>query len=271
MCEHCATQLHDDGHPILELGEWSPNKLFYLGQYSDIFTTGMSRRWPHRAYIDLFAGPGLNSVRGTGEIKDGSPLVALKQRTAFTHYVFVDSDAGHVSALEARSRNLAPNSDKKVIYGDCNSPVVLSQIRTAVPDTALCLTFVDPFAFDIRFATLRALAEALKTDLIVVVHIGNMKRALDYQPKSLDDFFGNGGEWYQTVQKAGKRGATRALLDYYKDRLASLGYLRDKHQSETLVKGVPRYYMMFATRHPRGLDFWRKATRRTMGGQGRLL
>jgi hypothetical protein len=42
-----------------------------------IFSQGMKRRWPHRVYVDLLAGPGRRVDRDTGEEFDGSPLLAL--------------------------------------------------------------------------------------------------------------------------------------------------------------------------------------------------
>lgn len=275
MCEHCAAQPHKDGYPILQVGEWSPNKLFYLGQYSALFTTGMKNRWRQRAYIDLFAGPGLNLVPGTMEIEDGSPLVALKQWTPFTDYVFVDSDADHVKALDARSANLALGSAKTTLRGNCNDPYVLEKILENVPESALCLTFADPFDFGIWFETLRALAFARTTDLIVVFHIASMKRALSYHPRALDMFFGDNGAWlriYESHRKEQWRNITRALLNHYEERLSTLGYLRDNRPTEVLVRrqNMPLYYLIHASRHPRGQEFWEKATKRTPSGQRKM-
>ena len=37
------------------------------------------------------------------------------------------------------------------------------------------------------------------------------------------------------------------------------------------TKGAPMYYLLFASRHPKGLDFWKKPSTRMPGGQGTML
>ncbi|MSQ33624.1 MAG: three-Cys-motif partner protein TcmP [Dehalococcoidia bacterium] len=137
LCELCSSELHSDGHPLLELGPWSQQKIFYLQRYADMFSTGMKNHWPTRAYIDLFAGPGIYRVRSSpDEVNDGSSLVVLKQKTPFTHYAFVDSDEGHVKALQARMANLAPGSQKKAFPGNCNDLGIVSQLLAFIPRNA---------------------------------------------------------------------------------------------------------------------------------------
>ena len=36
------------------------------------------------------------------------------------------------------------------------------------------------------------------------------------------------------------------------------------------TQGAPMFYMLFASRHPKGLDFWSKASERTAGGQRKM-
>jgi hypothetical protein len=62
-----------DSIPARVVGDWSEDKHYYLGHFIEIFSTGMHKKWPSRAYIDLFAGPGVCMFRKTGRITDGSP------------------------------------------------------------------------------------------------------------------------------------------------------------------------------------------------------
>jgi hypothetical protein len=90
----------------------------------------------------------------------------------------------------------------------------------------------------------------------------------------IDTFFGDDGEWKEILRGTPQRLQTRALLDHYKLRLGRLGYLQDRFQRETPVtneKNVVQYYLMFASKHPRGVEFWQKATEKTREGQRRLL
>jgi three-Cys-motif partner protein len=275
MCKYCSPELHGDGQSLLNLGQWAENKLYYLDYYASLFTSGM-KQWKETAYIDLFAGPGLCSLRtdtSRPKVVDGSPMVALSQKYPFTHYVFVDSDTSHVSALKLRSRAVAPNSHKRILCGDCNDAAVLTEIVQFIPSQALCLAFIDPFNWNIDFDTVRTLATSRRLDIILVFQLGGIKRAVEYNPASLSQFFGDGGKWHDICTSTPPAGRTRALLDYYKQRLSTLGYLGQNYPSEVPVvntKNVPLYYMVFATKHPRGQDFWQKSIQRTASGARKL-
>jgi len=97
-----------------------------------------------------------------------------------------------------------------------------------------------------------------------------------------DRYFGD-REW-RTVYAEWQR--TRApgglhprLMDYYKERLRSLGYaevLRDDETGdEPLIRNsdrnAPLYRLLFASKHPLGHEFWHKVTQRDLHGQRRLL
>lgn len=274
MCKSCTANPHNDGHPLLELGPWSRKKLFHLEYYAKLFSTGMKFIWKERAYIDLFAGPGLYLVRTRPpQVVDGSPLRALKQDDPFSHYVFVDSDPTHTRALEQRIVGLAEGSSKRVLPGNCNDPAVLSEILRFVPRRALCLTFIDPFAFNIEFNTLRELTKARRTDIILVFQTGGLKRAVDSGTASVDGFFGDRGQWRSVYESALPSSRTRALLDYYRGQLSQLGYLRDYYPSEvpvTNTRSVPLYHLVFASKHRRGKDFWNKSIQQTEDGMRRM-
>jgi three-Cys-motif partner protein len=196
-------------------------------------------------------------------------MVALSQKYPFTHYIFVDSDINHVSALELRSRGVAPNSLKRILRGDCNDSTVLKEIVQFIPSQALCLAFIDPFNWNIDFDTVRTLATSRRLDIILVFQLGGMKRAMQYNPASLSRFFGDDGKWHEVYTSTPPHSRTSVLLEYYKQRLSTLGYLGQNYPSEVPVvntKNVLLYYMVFATKHPRGQDFWRKSIQRTANG-----
>lgn len=64
-------------------GPWAKVKLSFLGEYGPVALKATMRK-ATRVYVDLFAGPGLNSLTGTGagQIIEGSPLRAIELRTA---------------------------------------------------------------------------------------------------------------------------------------------------------------------------------------------
>src|SRR5713226_5274917 len=108
-----------DGLTVRDSGVWAKEKLYYLERYLDIFSVGMSKKWPGKLYyVDLFAGPGKCLIRETGEEIDGSPLIALKFN--FAKYFFFEANKQNYRALVSRVKTRAPEKDAKVIPEDCN-------------------------------------------------------------------------------------------------------------------------------------------------------
>jgi hypothetical protein len=79
-----------DGLITRPSGSWAAEKLDYISRYIDIFETSMRSKWPERNYIDLFAGPGKNIIKKTGNMLLGSPILALITRHPFTSYYFTE-------------------------------------------------------------------------------------------------------------------------------------------------------------------------------------
>ena len=98
-----------DGLPIRESGPWIKRKYHYLERYIDIFTVGMSKKWP-LTFVDLFAGPGRCLITETGEEVNGSALIALKYN--FNNYIF--------DALQKRCNQTGKSSQIQFFNSDCN-------------------------------------------------------------------------------------------------------------------------------------------------------
>jgi three-Cys-motif partner protein len=43
-------------------------------------------------YIDAYAGPGLHLLKTTGDMVEGSPLIAVNTNPPFSEYHFIDAD-----------------------------------------------------------------------------------------------------------------------------------------------------------------------------------
>lgn len=268
-------ELGQDGNLVLPLGPWAEEKLFYIGRYCEIFNTAMRAKWGTRVYIDLFAGPGRSLVRSTGEEIDGSPLVALKCRFPFTHYYFNDSDPRAIAAL----RNRIPPSlstSVKFFNGDCNQVIdkLLAELATLSLPQTLSFCFIDPFNWEIKFASVVKLTQGKHMDLAITFHTGSMKRFASRASKKLDEFFPT-SDWrqgYEARRNKGDRAIGGYLLDCYKQGLWDLGYT-DIQERVLLTnrQGVPLYNLLFASKHPLGKDFWDKISQRRPIGQQRLL
>lgn len=260
-----------DGLPVLRAGLWTLDKHFHLRRYMSIFTTGMKRLWAERVYVDLLAGPGICRLEDTNQEVPGSPLLALDTRFGFTQYFFNDADPAFREALASRCRQ-SRDSRIHLLNQDCN--VAARTIRSMLPERSLDLAFIDPFSWEIRFDSIVELTRGRRMDLVITFHSGSIKRAADYEPEALHDFFG-GRSWkdeYDRSRRTGRREGTRVLLDSYEANLRRVGYryLRDY----VLVRnsqGTPLYHLLFATRHRRGQHFWDEVSSRDRRGQIRLL
>jgi len=269
----------DDGLLLRPVGYWSKDKLRYLAAYMDIFTTSMHDKW-FTVYVDLFAGPGKSKIRDSNEIIKGSPLVALDLPYAFGKHIFLEAEAEALIALERRT---AQYKERLEIYTkgiDCNSSP--TEVTKLIPSNSLTLAFIDPEGCDIHFSTIKALANSGRVDLFMTFPMGmDLKRNVDVAANSLsssrtkyDHFFGS-TDWRQTYLAAlSSRGwnfAIRRTMEFYKSQLTKLGYVQVDASDEIVIKdtrnNVPLYYLLFASKHARGKDFWKKISSRTPSGQ----
>ncbi|MDH5695254.1 MAG: three-Cys-motif partner protein TcmP [Dehalococcoidia bacterium] len=258
-----------DGKLAIEVGPWAKDKLHYISRYCYIFNMGMKDKWSIRTYIDLFAGPGMCLVQTTKREINGSPLLALSCKVPFTHYFFNDIDPDVIKSLKVRT---AAYSSVIIDYfnKDCN--VVVDELLRKLPLGSLDFCFIDPFNWEINFDSIRKLTENRRMDLALTFHIGNIKRVADNPPRELISFFPD-ANWQQEYAKAEEDGRLtgRVLLDAYERGLRSLRYKEIKDYVLAVnTKNVPLYYLVFASKHRRGADFWDKIAGRSAAGQLRM-
>lgn len=245
-------------------GVWVKEKLYYLEHYLDIFSVGMKNKWAGKlCYVDLFAGPGKCRIRDTKEEVDGSPLIALKFN--FTKYFFFEADPKCHKALAARVKARAPEKDVEIIAGDCNSQV--GQIK--LPLSCLGLAFIDPTGVSpLAFDTVRRLAHGRKIDLIINFHEGmgirmNIHQHTKKEGGALDSFVGS-GRWRQKFKEAPSSidEVCREITSEFQANLLGLGYgmVDCDHIPVRTDQNSLLYYLIFASKHPRGNEFWRKIT-----------
>jgi three-Cys-motif partner protein len=259
-----------DGELTLVVGQWAREKLHYIDRYCHIFNMGMRKRWAVRTYIDLFAGPGRCQIQKTRKEISGSPFLALSCEVPFTHYFFNDLQPSVINALKARAK-LFSSANMVFFNRDCN--LVVDELLQKLPSNSLDFCFVDPFNWEIKFHSIQKLTEKRRMDLAITFHIGSIKRVADKPPKELIDFFPD-TSWQQEYEKAGEEGklSGRVLLDAYERGLSNLGYKEIKDYVLMANKtNVPLYNLIFASKHPRGADFWDKIAERSETGQLRMV
>lgn len=261
--------LASDGLPALKVGTWWRDKHFYVQRYMDIFNVAMYQKWKHRPYIELFAGPGRCVIEDSQTEIDGSPIVAFRGRKLFTDYFFMDASLDFIMALKSRVDQIG-QEDVRYFTGDCNA--LVSELTKALPEErSLGLAFVDPYNWEINFETLKILTIGRRLDLMITFHTGHIRRWVEKMPHEFDAFFGDSG-WYEEYRTERRRHQrVRALLNAYEKRLRGLGYLNI--DDEVIVSNKQRgllYHLIFASKSPLGKEFWRKISKRSWSGQGKL-
>ncbi len=263
----------DDGLLIPEVGPWAKRKYHFLQRYLDLFSTGMKRKWPERHYIDLFASAGLVRLRDSGEIVLGSALIAATVRDPFTSLHFCERDPAAAGALQARLARIGASDRARVVVGDVNERI--ADLLTPIPSRgALCVVFADPYGLHLDFETTRAVASK-QCDLIVLLadNMDALRNWATYYAanpgSNLDRFMGEGG-WRELLQSTSSSQQASALRDRYCERLREIGYAHFAFERVQNSRGLDIYSLLYASRHPTGLSFWRKASAVDEEGQRSL-
>jgi three-Cys-motif partner protein len=259
-----------DGGPVLKVGIWAVGKLYYIKRYCEIFNAAMKDKWPMRIYVDLFAGSGKCLIETTGKEIDGSALTAIRCRVPFTHYFFNDVEVSAIECLKRRASALQTGESIEYFVKDCNA--VVEDLLSRLPANSLGFCFIDPLSWQVKFDSVRRLTQNRRMDIAVTFHVGGMKRVIDNPPHELLNFFPD-SSWLEEHRRTETRskGTGQILLNAYKQGLEAIGYvdIRDFILMRN-SKHVPLYYLIFASKHHRGGEFWAKVGQRSETGQLRF-
>ena len=262
----------DDGLPCLEVGAWAEEKYRLVALYDGLFSTGMKNKWETRVYIDLYAGPGFAHVRGTSRILLGSPLLALQIPDQFDKYIFCESGADRVAALQQRVNRLFPGADAHYVSGDCNEKV--EEICANIPSSSrehgvLSFCFVDPYDISIRFSTVKRLSSYYMDFLFLLALQMDANRNLEHylnpDNSKIDEFL-DLPDWRERWRIAEGQGTRfpRYLAEEYSGQMEKLGYLPvawHKMKQVRSEKNLPLYRLALFSRHPLAHQFWDEVLR----------
>jgi len=285
-----------DGLVARDNGAWGEAKLSFLDYYCPSAIQATAKK-QQRYYVDLFAGPGRNVVRGThGNEFDGSPLRVLRyqsagrQPLAFTHAVFVNANQKDHEALEERVRravaagtNQIPQENIQCVKGDANAEI--GRFLRQIPREAYVMVFADMEApsqwpWD-SMRALRGLGHRsvdlytlLPLDMAIVRLISYQRDQRERYATTLDRFFGTRG-WRSLADRrltAGQAGEMRqGLTELYLSQLRTL-WRNAGPMIDVFLRGQQRLYkMLFASDHPAAdrIASWIKRNT-AAGGQGSL-
>lgn len=285
ICSHFVSQL--DNLPLRCVGKWGQEKVFYLLQYLGIFAQGMNIRWGGNLhYLEICSGPGRLVDFSSGMEFDGSALAVLRHQGAqlLKSAHFVDNNPEVVKTLNARIQLLGDFGDLKplALEGDYTSEKSIKSVLSHKEPGGLSLIFLDPTDLGIPFETVKLLAKSGSVDLLINVAIGHDFRRNATKTVLLEEFskarnkyetflgkqyfmsspavldcMNNSGDWCKAL--------SQLYLETYIEQLKSLGFCYFG------LRPIEHYYyLLFATRNPKGKEFWDKCQQIEFTGQRAL-
>ncbi len=279
LCEIAASVT--DGLPARCVGSWARDKIYFLNQYVGIFGNGMKNRWQGKLdYFEICSGPGRCILRESACEIDGTALAVL-HNPHFTHYhgaTFFDISPDVVKTLNQRFDNRNALEKASAFVADYNDSENLATVACKRSAGGLNLVFIDPTDCGIPFATVDALAKSLgSVDFIINVASGtdatrNIKPAVLTESSKAREkyirFLGSDAFFFDAeVRKMALHGRDDKLRikfrEYYQESMKNLGF---KYFETERVKHY--YDLLFASRHPKGGEFWKKAQKYGPDKQG---
>lgn len=251
----------------------------YLGGWFPILTAqGYNRRV---VYLDGFAGPGIYS---NGE--PGSPLVAIEtlvshalfdklDRTEFL-FLFVEERKDRAEQLEEEIEKLwscrrggKPPNVKTIVYPDQFVHVaekLLEALHESKKDLPPTFAFMDPFGWSgVPLDVIRRLLAFDRCEVLFNFMFDSINRFVtDERPdiaKHFAELFGSGeGTHHEAGQLRGKK-RKEFLRDLYASQLRDVAGFTFVRSFELVdaERGRTAYYLMYGTRHPKGLQVMKDA------------
>jgi len=254
-------------------GDWTKDKLQILARYLDSYTTALKNQPFRISYIDAFAGTGWietgqNQDGDQREFLEGSTKIAYDVRDKrFDKLVFIEKDAEKAEALEAQFEDKS-RIDIKV--GDANQELqkICTRGTEEFWNQNRAVVFLDPFALEVEWATVKAISEIPVFDVWILFPVGAIRRMLprrkspsDVDPKwelKLNSVFGDDRwkEMYQTTpslfgDQLESIPGTDPIADLYKEKLHKV-FPGVASKSATLRNstGSPLFEFIFAISNP---------------------
>lgn len=286
-----------DGLRARDNGDWGRDKLSFIDHFGPVaLQATKSKR--HRAYVDLFAGPGKNIVRGSSSRieYDGSPLRALQMRASssedltFTHAFLVNNHLADHTALQERvarlyaeGRAVIPRANVHIIKADANDAI------------ATILTQIHPLAYAFVFADIEAprhwpwssvqalnarghksidLYSLFPLDMAIQRLMSWRDRGASRYAARLTDYFGT-DSWQAIYQRrvSAKQSPEfrKALIDLYLEQLRT-HWVYAGSVKDVFLRGHQRLYrMLFASNNPVADRLAKWASAQDPGAQLKLL
>lgn len=165
-------------------GDWTKEKLEMLEGYLSAYTTIMKEQPFRFGYIDAFAGTGYIREEPESDEQtlfpvveeeerqflEGSVRTALEVEPPFNAYVFIEQDEDAYGEL-LQIRDEYPEKDITCVNEDANE-WLMDRCLNSNWDRHRAVVFLDPFGMQVRWDTVRAIAETEAIDLWILFPLG---------------------------------------------------------------------------------------------------
>ena len=234
-------------------GAWTVIKELLLAYYAPNYIKILKNKsWINElCYVDLFAGSGIIELKDLENNYMGSPLIVKYGIPEnFNRYYFFDNDNDNITQL----KTLVPDGDSHFFMGDSN--VEIDKILPEISKSgAHSLIFIDPYAMEIKFDTIRKLSN-IGCDLMINVAAEEIYRAVkqyysqNWDTDKLDSFFGD-DKWKTDLSKVSN---DEQISDYYANKIVEETG-KKKPVSTKIYKTFNghHYYMLFTSTYGNGV------------------
>lgn len=251
----------------------------YLGAWFPILTSGGFNR--RVIYIDGFAGPGIYSG---GE--PGSPIIVLDTLVNHSNFsklsetefifIFVELKKKYFQNLENEITKFwdkleggQPSNIKLALYNEPFKEVADQMIDVTYgqgKQLAPTFAFIDPFGWSgVPLKTVRDLLSSDKCEVLFSFMYDSINRFITINDPSLaltfNELFGTDINKYNQITKLKGEERKAFLRDLYKtqlERLAGFKFVRYFNLIDS-ERGKTVYFLMFGTKHPKGLEVMKEA------------
>jgi three-Cys-motif partner protein len=270
-------------------GDWTEVKLAMLSDYLEAYTTALKKFPFSKVYIDAFAGTGYREISAQSDsldlfakqaeaeyadFLDGSARLALKIKTPFDRYVFIEQSCRRLDDLRASLPSDFPEMAKRMDFQPGDANVLLPDIcRQTDWRTTRAVLFLDPFGMNVDWSTMEAVARTQAIDVWILFPVGvGVNRLLMKDPTKipqawkdrLDRLFGTPAwvdAFYRTQSQLTLFGdeetttkvpdAISAIVAFYQQRLKTIfAKVADYPTFLYNSKRSPMFIFTFATGSP---------------------
>ena len=257
-----------DGLLTTSAGEWAKEKHRLLAQYIDA-SWGARGKWGPPTYVDLYSGSGRQFIEGSGQIIDGSPLVAWgacnRHRAPFAEVLIADAKK-LVEVCETRLKAL--RCPVKIAAFSAEDAAVMAAKN--VDSSGLHLVFADPYNLKhLPWRVFEPLLKVPRIDLIVHFSQSDLTRNLDryfrQDPSPLDDFAPG---WRRRVEHSEAVQMRGRFFEYWVGRFKAEGFkLADSVPLVVNTKSAPLYRLALFSRHDLAGKLWNSVADKTSQGK----